>query len=216
MKTPSQAESYARNLAMTSKCWPTIEFNMATVKTGSTYISTYRHDRDFVPNLNRMPTTSPCRRNFHLHSNSRWQSPIPEILISTLSVTMKTPSQAESYARNLAMTSKCWPTTEFNMATVKTGSTYISTYRRDRDFVPNLNHMPTTSRCHWNFHLHSNPRWQSSIPEILISTLSVTMETPFQSWIIYPHPRNYHEILTDDRIQYGDRQNPKYLYLPLP
>jgi len=113
------------------------------------------------------------------------------------------------------MPHKCWPTNEFNMATVKTGSTYIFTYRHYRDFVPNLNHMPTTSPCHRNFHLHSNPRWQSSMPEILISTLSVTMETPFQSWIIYPHPRNYHEILTDDRIQYGDRQNRKYLPLTI-
>ena len=76
----------------------------------------------------------------------------------------------------------------------KTGSTYISTYRHDREFVPNLNHMPTTSPCRRNFHLHSNPTWQSSIPEILISTLSVTMETPFQSRIICPHPRNYHKF----------------------
>ena len=104
---------------------------------------------------------------------------------------------------------------EFNMVDVQTGSTDISTYRNDRNFVPNLNHMPTTSPCRRNFHLHSNPRWQSSIPEILISTLSVTMETPFQSWIICPHPRNYHEILTDDRIQYGDRQNRKYLPLTI-
>ena len=192
------------------------EFNMADVQTGSTYISAYRNDRNFVPNANNMPTTSLCRRNFHLHSNPTWQSSIPEILICTLSVTMKTPSQAESYARNLAMTSKCWPTTEFNMATVKTGSTYISTYRNDRDFVPNLNHMPTTSRCRRNFHLHFNSKWQSSIPEILISALSLTMETPFRMWIIWPRLHYDVEKVTDDRIQYGDCQNRKYLYLRLP
>ena len=142
--------------------WPRLHYDVEKVtderiqygdcQTGSTYISAYRNDRDFVPNLNHMPTTSRCRRNFHLHSNSRWHLSIPEILISTLSVTMETPFQMWII----------WPRLHYDVEKVtderiqygdcQTGSTYISAYCNDRDFVPNPNHMTSTSQCRRNFH----------------------------------------------------------------